>query len=59
MGDGKAPRFTPVRSHGGLDGVVLSGLDPDGLSGEGDVGVATGRRRPKGFDTSDGSWHLS
>ena len=47
------------------DGIVLVGRDPDGLLGEGDVGVATGgsiacgRRRPKGFDTPDGSWHLS
>jgi hypothetical protein len=48
----------------GADGVVLVGRDADGLLGEGDVIVATGpqgrsRRRPKGFDSPEGSWHLS
>ena len=54
FGDGVGPVL-----DGGLDGVVLVGRDPDGLPGEGDVGVAMlhqerSRRRAKGFDTPDG-----
>jgi len=38
FGDGVSPGLDRV-----LDGVVLSGRDPDGLFGEGDVVVVTGR----------------